>query len=102
LATPHDNPVEFGRLRSASWLALLSLAWLQLALASHQFEHAAAFSADTCHVCVQLDRIDDTAVDSTAGQPVQVSAPVALRPSPASFITAAPDRHFGARAPPVI
>ena len=42
----------------ASWLALLSLAWMQLAIAGHQFEHSAHY-ADVCEFCVQVDRLDN-------------------------------------------
>ena len=49
------------RLRAAAWLTLLSLALVQLSLATHQFDHAATDLADHCEVCVQLDRLDDSA-----------------------------------------
>ena len=47
----------------ASWLALLSLAWMQLAIAGHQFEHSAAYT-EFCDVCVQVDRLDDLVAES--------------------------------------
>ena len=102
MATPQDNPVVLGRLRKASWFAFLCLALLQLAVAGHQFEHHAEFSADTCHVCVQLDRIDDTTVDSLANQPALVSAPAAFLTFSAAFAGATFFRHFDTRAPPVV
>ena len=90
------------RLRRASWLALLSLAWLQVSFATHQFDHVATFSADTCHVCVQLDRIDDVAAD----QPDSLSGPRGRHDEPARAPAAAADpafvRHFESRAPPAL
>ena len=49
------------RLRASAWLTLLSLALVQLSLASHRFDHAATDLVDNCDVCVQLERLDDAA-----------------------------------------
>ena len=92
-----QNPV-----RGATWLALVSLAWLQLTLASHQFDHVAEYFADTCHVCAQLDRTDDLVVDTQF-----VPAPdQARRSEPAPIVRAEfkPDsaRPFHPRAPPLL
>lgn len=87
--------------RRASWLALVSLAWMQLAFAGHQFEHSAAY-ADSCDACVQLDRLDDVVAES-------LDAPGALRPVTREAMpwSAAPVGilvvpAFNPRAPPVI
>lgn len=53
-----QKQIPQGWLRRGSLLALVSLAWMQLALAGHQFEHSATY-AESCDVCVQLDRLDD-------------------------------------------
>jgi hypothetical protein len=90
------------QLRRASWLSLLALAWLQLTLAGHQFDHVVSYLTDSCHICVQLDRIGDTVAELPAAaalaaqppaQPAQTARPVA---EPA-FI-----RNFDSRAPPSI
>ena len=98
----NNNPFDQKTLRRASWLALLSLAWLQLTLASHQFNHVAAYFADSCHVCVQLDRIDDAVAEQPAsvdGAPENADAPRQV----ARHLTARPVvRHFHSRAPPLI
>ena len=47
------------RLRAAAWLSLLSLALVQLSLASHQFDHHATNLGENCEICVQLERLDD-------------------------------------------
>ena len=90
------------RLRSVSWLALLSLAWLQVSLASHQFDHVAEYSADTCHVCVQLDRLDDLAVDQPDSQLIAFGRYVERRHLPAAVVDPAFVRYFETRAPPVL
>ena len=90
------------RLRRVSWLALLSLAWLQVSLASHQFDHVAEYSADTCHVCVQLDRIDDLAIDQPEGVSVPFGRYAEPRRSPAAVVDPVFVRHFQSRAPPAL
>ena len=96
------NPFDQKRLRRASWLALLSLAWLQLTLASHQFDHVATYFADSCNVCIQLDRIDD----SVAGQPAVAVSPLGNAAEPEVLMPRGPSRsfvrHFQSRAPPLI
>lgn len=95
----NNSPFDERRLRRAAWLGLVSLAWLQLTLASHQFDHV-AYLADTCHVCVQLDRIDDAAVDQSEPLPGPFGRHVeTLRPTPAVASTVS-FRHFDSRAPP--
>jgi hypothetical protein len=94
--TPGPN-----RLRKASWLALLSLAWLQLSLASHQFDHVVTYLADTCHVCVQLDRADDVAADQPMAVAVPFGAPVYAERLTVNVADAADVRQFDPRAPPV-
>jgi hypothetical protein len=95
------NQIAPGWQRRASWLALVSLAWMQLAFAGHQFEHSATY-ADSCDACVQLDRLDDVA----AQPPVALDF---LRPderdaiprfeTPADVVSV---KAFNPRAPPVI
>jgi hypothetical protein len=58
-----DRDILFARkrLRASAWLTLLSLALVQLSLASHQFDHHAADLVEKCEICVQLERLDDAA-----------------------------------------
>lgn len=98
----NDNWSARNPVRGATWLALVSLAWLQLTLASHQFDHVAEYFADTCHVCVQLDRTDDTAADTQA-----VPLPVlAAQVGPATIASSDVDTPFASayrsRAPPLL
>ena len=102
MAYKSNNIADTRRLRKASWLALVSLAWLQLTLASHQFDHVAEYFDDSCHVCVQLDRTDDIAVDHVA--PVATSighTDSAIHPE-AGLVSSAFERGFQSRAPPRI
>jgi hypothetical protein len=95
-----NNTADIRRLRRASWLALVSLAWLQLLLAGHQFDHVAEYLDDNCHVCVQLDRVDDDAVDSasTASLPdLEFAQPGSVT---ASLVTRTFQRIFDSRGPP--
>ena len=96
----NNNPFSLHRLRRATWLPLLALAWLQLAAANHQFDHVADYFSDSCHVCVQLDRIDDSTVDHSRSQdavptPVQKPATAVRDAVPNAPLTA-----FNPRAPP--
>ena len=80
--------------------ALLSVALLQLTIAVHQFEHVAGYVDDSCHVCVQLDRVGDAAVDhSTTTSPV-ATALNGRQARPADFISRTLVRGFDSRAPP--
>ena len=86
--------------RGAFWLALFSIAWLQLSVAAHQFEHVAELLDDSCQVCIQLDRADDTVAD----HPEAASAPSfhgnLVWQSPANYLAGLQVRGFDSRAPP--
>ena len=93
-----DIRTAFPWVSAIKWLILAALAWSQLALAGHQFEHEAAEPADDCTICVQFDR-DDTLIDEP-----QVSAPPTTADTVSVAIvavapTAAPN-FFRARASP--
>lgn len=85
--------------RRAAWIALLPIAFLQLTIAVHQFEHVADYVDGSCSICVQLERID-AAVDHAPGkallQPGDVVAVAAL---PVAVRRGA-IRLFDSRAPP--
>lgn len=50
-------------MRQGVWLALVALAFLQLSIAGHQFDHSVTSVGDTCELCVQFDRLDDVVVE---------------------------------------
>lgn len=85
----------------ASWLALVSLAWMQLAFASHQLEHSAAYM-DVCDACVQLERLDDIVVGDAPAAEVSAHPHQILLDPPAAPAVTAVVTGFSARAPPVI
>lgn len=87
--------------RRAAWMALLPIALLQLAIALHQFEHAAEYIDGTCHVCVQLDRID-AAVDHPAEKAPQPSIESLETEAPAVLVVREAVRNFDSRAPPLL
>ncbi|MBT8077490.1 MAG: hypothetical protein KJO31_02895 [Gammaproteobacteria bacterium] len=47
-----DRPALLG-------LALFALAWIQVSVAAHQFEHIAGEASDVCGVCLQLEQADE-------------------------------------------
>ena len=74
---------------------------MQLAVAGHQFEHSATI-AESCDICVQLDRLDDSVAEPSAALEVLLPAGRAEDSSaviPVKTLVAAP---CNARAPPVI
>ena len=53
-----------------NWLAITPIVFLQLTLMIHQFEdHEVNHNEDSCHICIQLERIDD----NSFSQPVHFS-----------------------------
>ena len=96
----NNNGFNLRLLRCAAWLPLLTVAWLQLTLASHHFDHVAEYFSDSCHVCVQLDRIDDTSVDNSGLETatfLPAAVPVA---GTQGVLNRTPTRQFDSRAPP--
>ncbi len=83
------------------WLAVLPVAFLQLSLAVHQFDHIADYVEGACHVCVQLDRLD-AAVDNAAVVKAILSPSIARADSPTLPISRVAVRFFDSRAPPKI
>ena len=85
----------------ASWLALLSLAWMQLAIAGHQFEHSAAYT-DVCEICVQLDRLDDLVAELPAA--LEVPGPAGHPAIALAEVSVDNPRFtcFKSRAPPLV
>ena len=88
-------------LSRGSWLALVSLAWMQLAFAGHQFEHTAAY-ADFCDACVQLDRLDDIIAEPPTA--LEFLRPTGHATIALSYALARVEiaNAFNPRAPPVI
>ena len=100
MRTKNNNIADPKRRRGALFLALLPVVLLQLSLAGHQFEHVAEALDQSCHVCVQLDRVDD-ADASTSGSMATLSAGVILvRPATVDVFGRALIRGFESRGPP--
>lgn len=57
---------------TSKWLMLLSLAWFQVSLAAHHDEHGIDEheAAETCTICLQLDRADDVIVAAGSAPPL--------------------------------
>ena len=87
--------------RRVSWIALLPIAWLQLTIAVHQFDHVAGYVEDSCHVCVQLDRVD-AAVDHAAERAPLPSIDFHWSAVPAATVVRDVYRNFDSRAPPLL
>ena len=97
-----DNLFARRRAQAAGWLALLSLALVQLSLASHQFDHPAGDIAESCHICVQLERFEDATSDHSP-HPGIADYNLAAEPHyPAVTATRSVVRSFDSRAPPSI
>ena len=94
-----NNNLARSILRRASWLAVVPIALLQMTIAVHQFDHVADYIEGSCHVCVQLDRVD-AAVDHPAEIASLHSIGFLRSDAPAVTVALAPIRHFDTRAPP--
>ena len=94
------NIFDVNRLRKATLLALFALASMQLAMAGHQFDHAAASAVESCHVCVQADRLDDLAVDAAPQTEFYPQVQIAPQQLIATTRADASARNFNSRAPP--
>jgi hypothetical protein len=53
------------RLKRFAVLAVFLVAWTQIAIAGHQFQHNGISTTDNCEICVRLDRLDDAAVPAS-------------------------------------
>lgn len=82
-----------------AWIALLPIAWLQLTVAVHQFDHVASYVEGPCHVCIQLDRIDVSVDHQVHEAPLRLVSTVSPAP-PSDFVQHASVRNFDSRAPP--
>ena len=83
------------------YFVLLSLAWLQLSYASHQFEHAASESADSCAVCSHFDRLEHAVAPDIAAPQLAQTGPL-LVPRPIGSADTRFERHYFSRAPPIV
>ena len=88
------------RLQRATWLSLVALVWLQLTMVSHQFDHVANYFSDSCHVCAQLDRVNEVVHDHAAQALVFVVSAVSPVVDSRGVTPQVIDRQFDARAPP--
>ena len=100
MRTKNNNGFNLRLLQGAAWLPLLTFAWLQLTLASHHFDHVAEYFSDSCHVCMQLDRLDDTSVDHSGLEtPTFLSTAVQVVGTH-GVLNRALTRQYDSRAPP--
>lgn len=82
--------------------ALLVLAFLQVSIASHQFEHVADDAYKFCRVCAQHDRLDDDVLDSEIGAALLLHAGAAPHVElPAQVYSDNTYAPYRSRAPPV-
>ncbi len=87
--------------RQLMWLALLLLAWTQIAVAGHQFEHTGAGAVDSCEICVQLDRTDGALLPAGAMPCLAVSKQSIA--TPVAACRAVPfTPAYSSRAPPTL
>jgi hypothetical protein len=87
--------------RGAFWLALLSMAWLQVSMAAHQFDHSIDFVlGDSCPVCSQLDRAGDLIVDMPASDVASPQFDAANSSQAVSVVHRATIRRYDSRGPP--
>ena len=86
-----------------NWLALLPIVFLQLSFIAHQSEdYEVNHNEDSCHICIQLERIDD----NSFSEPVHFSLPqlnglINLEKS-SPLEQAALSWSFKSRAPPQV
>lgn len=101
--TPHRLPTVSAAPRRGRllYVVLLGLAWLQLAYASHQFEHAAGDFQDSCAVCSNFERLEHSVAPAADAAPLPQGHPVFL-PAPVRSLHARFERHYSSRAPPVV
>lgn len=83
------------------WLAVLIVAWTQVAVAGHRFEHSATVVADTCEICTQLERAGGALVPALADAGLFFAPVVAVVPATGSPSVAA-NAAYSPRAPPVL
>ena len=84
---------------AAKCLIVFALCWSQLAFALHEAHHHAAESAESCVVCIQLDRVDDTLATANCISDEPQSAAV-LPALPSNAIGQRGDVFYRARASP--
>ena len=99
LSNKNDNLATLFRRRRIAWLALLPIALLQLTIVVHQFDHVADYVEESCHVCVQLDRVD-VAVDQAAERALLPLVDILWSQAPLASVTREILRNFDSRAPP--
>ena len=100
MANKNNNLFRQTGLRRASWLALLSVAVLQVSLALHQFEHNDKNVGDTCELCVQLDRMGDAVADESSSSQLPVVYAALDWRTPVQLAGLVQTRNFDSRAPP--
>jgi len=83
------------------WLAVFVVAWTQVAIAGHQFEHTASTVADTCEICAQLERAGGAPAPALADAGLY-SAPAVVAIPAIGTLTIAAAVAYSPRAPPLL
>lgn len=101
--TPYSLPTVTAAPRRGRllYVVLLGLAWLQLAYASHQFEHAAGELADSCAVCSNFERLEHSVAPAIDAAQLPQAHPV-FASAPVCSLHTRFERHYSSRAPPVV
>ena len=98
----NNNLADAKRWRGALWLALFSIGWFQLSAAAHQFDHVGQQIDESCEVCVQLDRADDAAANTSTATATVAAGDTLARQVPESVADRIFLLGFDSRAPPRI
>ena len=101
MAFKNNKLVHSNLQQAAAWTALLAIGWLQLSIAVHQFDHVAEYVQESCHVCIQLDRVDAVVGYAADGlQPPEFG--FSDFNTPGLLVGRDTIRGFDSRAPPVL
>ncbi len=97
----NNNLASARRRRGGIWFALLSVAWLQVSFAAHQFDHSADFLLeDSCHACSHLDRVDDLVSGASSSEAAIPQADVSSVDCVTAVVRHEPVRRYDSRGPP--
>ena len=66
-------------------LLVVLLAWSQVSLAAHQFEHSIDDVAESCNVCLQFERYDDVVTIAECQVSIPAASHAVAAHAPAAF-----------------
>ena len=97
----NNNLAPAAQRRGAFWLALLSVAWMQVSFAAHQFDHSGdLLFDDSCHACSHLDRVDDLVAHPTSSEEATPGTDRRVAAMQAVVGHGAVIRRYDSRGPP--